>query len=143
MERKIFSDPRFLHLRIHRKVLKSLNGDVCSLGLTLVFWCLTKHVFSRKTIWILLDPPLSLWNGFSPLSGEQSPGLLSSVSHWKYKYSGENLEYTQFISLTLCTFYFGQWKWIPAGLMLTLLVNSWNTDKSWYIKYEHPSSVQL
>ena len=42
--RKSFSDPRFLHLPIHRKALKSLTWDSCSLWLAVIFYqdiCLT------------------------------------------------------------------------------------------------------
>ena len=66
--RKNFSDPRFLHLPIHRRSLKSSTWDSCSLRWAVIFYqdlCLTsqKHYISP---------------GSSPTSSKQS-----SQSYWE------------------------------------------------------------
>ena len=76
-QRKDFSEPRLLHLPIHRKVLNSLTWDVWFSLINsnlLMFWLLG---FCCKKLLYIPAPPFPLWS--SP-SGEWPRGCLPGSS---------------------------------------------------------------
>ena len=86
-----FSDPRFLHLLIHGKTLKSLTWDICSVWLTVIaLWltiCTSQILPAQKIIYIYTcsSPTsseqilISIWQSVSSIIV-----LGNTETHWSY-----------------------------------------------------------